>query len=737
MASAASVAASVSVPDTAGVEPDGPAKHLGWGKSPDCPPILELHPDHRFREWTAAEQQHIQGCPFCQSWIRKFTAAAAEADTSASVGELLESVGAIERDAPDYELPSRLLSDTYVNVSKLCASEDAVARVAAAFDHLFADTSFDVIVVNGWQLAMVARRLAARRRLDIRSGIPVVISEDYTHLSFKEDILPQKKVLVLVDTVVTGNHLARLQAAVCAFGATVVGVGALFLPALRRQDDDVRSLLSHLNHWQVMGTYWQDQAGVQYRCLCEVNMRLRRPGRDWYTVSEGNSRKVFHPIPHCMEERAKERLNPTRFLESDDEAREFWEVVDEAQAYEHHRRCGCSHYRGFVDTFKMLRHERVGDLIVTRLCERLAAGFPYPEAILIPRKPRAMKLADMLLDLLRRDRASVQPRVIVARQLPKTRAWELSAGDADIIAGRAVLVLDTAAGHGKTVDDLARLAVSANAAGVGAAVLVSRLTKNCETALNSLFPLGFYRVYNFPVRPVVVRGEDPSICPECERVRRVREISERFGMTIDTPRGGLRKDAVRKKRVKPVQPHLWPGSDPFFLRCSSAVASGVVLHALHAATESGLAQFELPELHDQSIPWQTRRSMLAHIPPGNLNEALEFDVRQFLGKARNKGIWIVAGQILAQEGKMDWLPAVEKLLQTPDLRKTAREKEFWKKGFWAKLVGLAGMLPNDDANESSAKNAMRLQFESMLKEERFAAYAPGLRSVLRALGGAA
>src|SRR5205807_6194072 len=88
-------------------------------------------------------------------------------DASTSEDMLVEE-GVIEHGA-DYALPCGKHSDTFVNIGRLCHSEGALARVAAALRALFADLSFDTIVTNGWAMATLARRLASLcQRPDLR-----------------------------------------------------------------------------------------------------------------------------------------------------------------------------------------------------------------------------------------------------------------------------------------------------------------------------------------------------------------------------------------------------------------------------------------------------------------------------------------------------------------------------------------------------------------------------------------
>ena len=644
-----------------------------WGLTPDCPLILDLNPDYRCRELTDAERQHVANCGFCKSWIKKFESKRSRPDEGGAIGALLEEVGAVEC-FYDYGLPSGMRCDTFVDASKLCASEEAMGRVAAAFDEQFADVSFDTIVANGWPMAMIGRRLASLRMAARQARvIPVVISEGYApHLTFKEDIAPDAKVLMLVDTVVTGTHLNALREETDGFKAHIVGSGALFVPRISPVPRD-----------------------AQVKWLCEVDMEICEAPSDQRPLFGATSRKEFHPVSHCMITRTDKRFNVTELL-NDPMVRELWESVEQAGAYKHHhkkhprkqREPGIEktkqdHYLGFIDTMMLLKHREIGPRMVSRLRELLEDRFPFPDVILVPKRPRqerSKKLAEMLVKALKEAQTVTNAPIIYARFADED--WVLAPGDRTQLAGRAVLVLDVAAGHGATIDRLTRLARSASAAGVGAAVLISRLDENCEVALDRLFDHGFCRVYNFPVRPVRVTG--PSNCPACKRLQHIREIERAWEICL-SPRGGGERKGDKPQRVNKHarEVHLYRFADPFFANCSSAVASGVVLHALHSVKASGIGQFEMPELYDQEVPPRTRQAMLERIPPGVLkagwNAPLEQDIADFLkGYVTLPDFW-ACGPILAQEGKVEWVKSVENVLRGKTLRRNPQNKRFWAK----------------------------------------------------------
>src|SRR5207247_10869546 len=77
-------------------------------------------------------------------------------------------------------------------------------------------------------------------------------------------------------------------------------------------------------------------------------------------------------------------------------------------------------------------------------------------------------------------------------------------GAADL-SGQRVLVADTAAGHGDTLDELALLS-SSGAASIAGAVLLSRLSEACEEAFDQRLTAGFTKLYLIPFCLFTVRS---------------------------------------------------------------------------------------------------------------------------------------------------------------------------------------------------------------------------------------
>ena len=199
------------------------------------------------------------------------------------------------------------------------------------------------------------------------------------------------------------------------------------------------------------------------------------------------------------------------------EALEFWREVNVAHAYEHHRKEGNTHYLSFVDTAKLISNPVVGPSLMERFRNAVVKDGWMPTAILAPQRPRAVLLARKFIESLSEVRPGAMVPLTIARRGLRGRAWRLRPEDRVALHGAKLLVIDSAAGHGKTLDHLALLAGNCSPASVRAAVLLSRLTDGCEAAFSARLSGGFQKLYHLPVRPIVIRGTSVDICPVCQR----------------------------------------------------------------------------------------------------------------------------------------------------------------------------------------------------------------------------
>ena len=508
--------------------------------------------------------------------------------------ELLHHHQAIERYA-DYVLPSGLYSDTYINSSTLCSSEESMQFLAAKIDFLFWDKQFDTVLANGWAMALVARRLAAAREAQGRkTPMRQVLCEGYLEPIMLDDIIPGSQVLIVLDVVVSGGLARELQRLVRAAGADVVGVAAVVRP------HGASSL-----------------PNVDLRSLCEVEMELseKRAPND---LGNELPQQVFNPIAGCMTTKCTAPRSPSQFLQEDPSAQDLWSHVQTAEAYEHHRREGDTHYIGFVDTRKLLECRGVGSDLVDRLVDVILKSGNRPTFLVMPQRSRAGILTKMMTRTFE-SRVGIRPRVLVATRKWTTGQWELSRHEFASLHDADVLIVDTAAGHGRTIDQLASLVGKAKASRIGAAVLLSRLTPPCEDAFNLRLSGGYHRLFNLPIRPVAIRGDRVDLCPVCRRKNAIRrfaedsdiEALEQWAESLFKMRRGP-IEQVRQPREK--QMMLFELDRSFLSGCGAAVASGVTLHALGAASTNGSAPLSLPELFDDRISWRVRATM---VEPGS------------------------------------------------------------------------------------------------------------------------
>jgi orotate phosphoribosyltransferase len=627
----------------------------------------------------------------------------------AEVTDLLAAAGAVER-AFDYVLPSGLHSDTHVRVGKLCHSENWLKGIAGAFDRLFVDVSFDAIAAAGWPMATIGRRLAALR-VRPKKAIPhVVLCEGYAPPRLLGDLPPGSRVLVLVDVVVTGTLVERVSTAVRRTGAVVVGAGAVVQSqhpnALAR--DSLRAL-----------------SGVPMHVVAARD--CPRCGRV--------ERREFNPFAHSMTAKAPTARSPSQFLDYDADAREFWEYVDLVGAYEHHRVERGAHYIAFVDTLKMLEHPEVGAKVVAKLRDLLLDRADSPEAILVPNLKRAKVLAERLCDVLTPKEA--RRRISLLTACSQNGHWRLSRAARCRLYAKSVLIVDSATGHGRTLDELSMLAHACGASRVGGAVLLSRLTESAEESFRARLNGGFYRLYNLPVRPVLIYGDDKDVCPVCQRKAAVTKAAEDSRLEAIkqlaswlTQRGGHASGPCETGSAAPAthQPTLFPADSSFLVKCSSQVASGVTLHSLHAAMTNGMAPLALPEASDPQIPKRNRLAMLENLPVGVVGWSkgvLDRQLQDLLAREDTSSLWRASACVLARERHLDWVEHLPGFLDRCAALGSGPQPMFWNN-----LVCSAYLASHDDA---LARGELRRHVEEILRTHTGGHAAAGLRRIMEAI----
>jgi orotate phosphoribosyltransferase/hypoxanthine phosphoribosyltransferase len=656
------------------------------------------------------------------SWLRLGTVKLSFIADPAShlrVEALLEEAGAIERDF-DYELPSGLHSDTHINAGKLCYSETAITRMAAAFDSLFKDVPFDTIVTNGWAMSTIARRISDRRSLGSPTRIiQDVVCEDSASPSLCVDLFPENRVLILTDVVVTGAQLRRIRAIVERTGATVVGAGAIALA------EPIRAT-----------------GPLSFKPLLHLQMTIWDPADGLPEMMTSREKRVFNPVSGTMTRRAPQARSPSEFLEYDANALQFWEYIEKTGALEQHRREGSTHYLAFVNMQRLLTDNVLAEELVHRLRLRVREQLERPDIVLVPGRPRSLLFARLLVDSFRHD-GGLSIELVVARRVRRKgtqrfapSTWVIPQEHRRQLRGKQVLLVDAAVGHGTTVDGLGRQVAALGPSLLCVAVLLSRLSEGCEAAFNARLSGGFASLFRLPIPPRIIRGEDPSMCPVCSRIRAIREVARASGVEAvqrwaeHLGQGFRRRDAVQGSSASgEVQLPLFPGGDHFLQRCHSAVASGVTLHALNAAMTNGMAPLKLPELFNSRIPSRNRAGIALHLPEAALTwsgECLRSDLTRFLRDHQGPRVWAAVAELLARTGSWQWLEYLPELL-----RKTRRSKQRKLASFFNHLACSAVLTK---AMHPEHEGIMRVRLEALLREPENVPYHEGLQCILDTLG---
>jgi hypothetical protein len=236
------------------------------------------------------------------------------------------------------------------------------------------------------------------------------------------------------------------------------------------------------------------------------------------------------------------------------------------------------------------------------------------------------------------------------------------------LAGRSVLFVDVAIGHGDVLDEITLLAEEASAERVGAAVILSRLGESLEQALAQRLNGGFARLFSFAIPPR--EGQ----CPTCQ----AREVAATISLRLpagsakrlaehlaERSRRGQPSSVAKTTRLRPSQLALFPARDRILALCRrSREASGATLNALYTAMGDGMAPLSLPELFDHAIPPKHKIAILEHLPKGVLEwkgQTLVDQLHRVLLEP-DKSLAAAAVRLLAREGDTGWLTLLESSL---------------------------------------------------------------------------
>jgi orotate phosphoribosyltransferase len=574
------------------------------------------------------------------------------------VSKTLSDAGAIEREC-DYTLPCGLHSDTHINLGKICRRENSLAGIVSALDEALQGETFDTVVSTGWALATIARRLVLRRRTQTRRRIRHVMVEGYDPPTVLEEVTPGARVILLLDVVVTGGQVLRVTEELWKQKATSVKAIAIV-----DADFSGRCIATPIER------------------LCRIPMDLARSGECRRCGMLPSAE--FNPIAGRMTKKKVQPRSPSEFLSDDSVARELWESVNTAAAFEHHRIVGTRHYLGFVDTAALLRHPETGPLIVEKLCRRIEARSGVPDVVLVPARARGLLFGGCLV------RGFEQFLGVSGVRLERVRqqAGHFALKGVRDLSGLRVLVADAAAGHGDTLDELALLSTSAGAASVAGAVLLSRLSEVCERSFDERLSGGFVRLYSMPVRPITVRDKNRMNCSVCQRRQDLKQA------VAELPAGRVREVAKRlsagprfRRRTVPAAPSILSGERQGALfplgplsTCRPGVASGIALHALHAAMGDGMAPLSLPEIASNNIPSAKRAALVADLPAGVLKWSgppLLEQLCGFLKRGRDRDVWTAIVELMSRSGSTDWVDCLGDAISNAETFDPWMDDQFW------------------------------------------------------------
>jgi len=616
------------------------------------------------------------------------------------VYSVLAEAGAIERKR-DYVLPCGLHSDAHINLGEICRSEDFLRPITEAVSAALGAASFDTVVSTGWAMSTVARRLILAHQIGRRRRVRHVTVEGYETPTLLSDLRAGATAVVLLDVVVTGGLFSRVTAEIERQRARIVKAIAL-----------------------VDAGWARGETAVPWEILCRVPMDVRTP--EECQRCGVLPRAEFNPISYSMTEKKATPRSPSAFLGGDAAARELWELVDRAGAYEHHRVIGKRHYVGFVDTVQLLGDAETGPSIVDKLCGRIAARSGIPDAVLVPARARGFLVGRRLVERFEHTVGPGGVRLVPARKL----SGYFTVGSAEL-ARRRVLVADVAAGQGETIDELTLLALDAGAASVAGAVVLSRLSESCENALDSRLSGGFVRLYSLPIRPITVYDKGWQRCPVC---RRREELRETLAQLPSGPAQELARQLAavtrfprwRRKAATATARQIPLFRQPFFLaECRRGVASGIALHALHAAAGDGMAPLSLPEISDDTIPRVNRVAMLEDLPGGVLGwsgEPLENDLIGYLEAGSDWKVWAATADVLAREGSTVWVGYLKDAI-----RRAAQRQSWMDDRFWASMVCAVNRVVQ---RSPEVRRQVEAQVRELVKCYEETPAAPGLQAML-------
>ena len=521
--------------------------------------------------------------------------------SSLSLRGLLDQVGGFEDDC-EYVLPSGKVCEVHFNLAKICKHDAILLHLANELEKLL-PVDIDVIVSNSWAMAMVARRVARLRNLSTGSAsMREVLCEGYSEPVLTDAICVGERVAVVTDVAVTGKQIQSIIGKVVEKGGTIASTTSLVVAEGVEFDFDLTRLLT-------------------------VDLHIRASDHP----RSGKVRLHFNPLANAMTLKKDSRA-PSQFLEENEEAAKVWKflsgVVNETkrsgvQYYKRHHVESGTHYTQFIDTGRLLQHPKFGSYLIEKLRDQLAADSIVPDVVIFPNRSRAELFAKLLVSSF--EMSCIESLELLTVDKGRDGFWHFPQGSSKLLEGKSVIIADTAVGSGKTVDLFGIAATEFGAKSVGVCTILSRLPESGELAFEKRFDGGFYRIFNLPTRPVVVRGASSNECPFCYRKEKLKNAAELSGSAAIQQLASLRRRMVvsadrESTQVPPRQLTMFDesGISNLLESCTPTIAGGITLHSLYAAQNNGMATLILPEIRNNKIPSRNREAMVQDLPIGAL-----------------------------------------------------------------------------------------------------------------------
>jgi orotate phosphoribosyltransferase len=584
---------------------------------------------------------------------------------STDVIKSLAHIGVFERGA-DYVLPSGLHAAAHVNLGTACGYPAMVRELAERVKETLGTKDYDTIVSTGWPVAMIAREIIRLRPMT-RIGVVRHCEYEGTQPLPLAPVSKGSRVILLTDVVVTGRLIERVTDTVEAEGATVAGVVAIVDGRDRRIDN----------------------RDLKLTALCQYDVEAVAP--ESCSRCGHLERREFNPVACCMTSKKLQPRSPREFLDENRDAGEFWKQVDIAKAYEHHRMEGNTHYVSFINTVRLLTHATIGPTIVSKLVAKIPELIGTPDVLLFPAKARSRLLASKLLEGMMGDGRLWPPNLVVAGQVDGR--FRLKAKDSQALKDSKVLLVDTGVSSGSTLEELHTLATRAGASSISAVVIVSRVSESQEAAISTRLGGRFCRLYQLPIRPLLIPDSLRHLCPGCSRRGEVSKAASesRFKPIVALSRE-LRSRRGRRQSVTAIlkgamgrdrQLRLAAQAEvPLLEHCRRSTASGVTLHSLHAAMNNGMAPLKLPEICDDKIPAANRSAMLEHLGSNAWKwsgDSLLPDAKRLLDERDPDEIWAACVTLLNRGSCRYWIEALQRRLTVSNCARQQESKSIWNR----------------------------------------------------------